>query len=139
REPLRSIILVPLPQMINSDLRSGASSTACGPCSPLPLIARNKLTSPCSSPSLSPWIRWRPLAYFPPLLTTTYRLSKAQRRPCASPILKGSFSTLVSAALPPRGGGVMRYKGPYWSETMSRPLGSTHMLTHEPSFPLGTE
>ena len=39
----------------------------------------------------------------------------------------------------PTGRGVTRYSAPYWSETMSRPWGSVHMLTHDPSDFAGTE
>src|SRR4051794_36236145 len=44
---------------------------------------------------------------------------------------KGSI--FVSEAGAPTGDGVMRKSLPYWSQAISRFLGSTVMLTHEPS------
>src|SRR6266545_136155 len=136
---------VSLPQTQNNDLPSGASTMACGPCSPPPWSLCSSSTSASSPPGLagrtrySPLGRPAPLPLPPPPLTMTYRLSKAHNSPCAPLMSTGSLSTLVSAALPPSAGGVIRNKpAPPWSEAMSRPWGSTHRLTQEPWLSRGT-
>src|SRR5262245_26466995 len=112
-DPDSSVRRVSLPQTQKSDLPSGARTTAWGPCSPPPCRARSSRTSSNSPPGLEARTRYRPLGrppfpLPPPPLVITYRLSNAQSRPCAPLISTGSFSTLVSSALPPVGGGVMR-------------------------------
>ena len=87
--------------------------------------------------------RRRPAAFLEQLLVRrglafTYKLSNAQRSPCISPSGTSIGSTLHWPVLSPIDCGVTRYKAPYWSETISRPLGSVVMLTHEPSCSLGT-
>src|SRR5438552_879518 len=70
----------------------------------------------------------------------TYRLSNAHKRPWAPLMDAGNFSTLVSEALPPSGGGVTRNRpAPPWSETINRPSGRLHRLTQEPWLSRGTE